>query len=214
MTRSIFKIALCAVLAAFSVNANAQKTYTEGLADYTMSIQAGAADTKVYFTTDSNMMITENAQYTLKMLADTKGSYMSILVEVPMISMKQAATLSPAEIATASKEMPKFTFSPTTETRQINGFNCKKVNAKDANSGSSSELWVTNDIKMPPNVLSAPFVNAGGVPIKFTTKQQGQMVNVELKSVSAQKVASGTFTVPSGHDKISFETLKAFSGQQ
>jgi hypothetical protein len=214
MNKAILKIALGAVLAAFSINANAQKAYTEGVANYTVSVPIGSVDTKMYFTGDSSAAVSDNGQYTLKIVADNKGSFMSILVDVPMISMKKVAVLSPSELAQANNEIPKLTFTSTTETKQINGFNCKKVNAKDTKSGSNIELWVTNDIKMPLNSISQPFANAGGVPVKFVTMQQGQMVNAELKSISAEKVAPGTFAVPSGYDKISFADLKALGGQQ
>lgn len=212
MNRSISKIALGATLALCSFNASAQKTYTEGVANYTISAPVGSMDTKMYFTNDSSAAVSDNGQYTLKILTDNKSSYMAILVNVPMISMKKVAVLSPTEVAQANNEIPKLTFTPTAETKEINGFNCKKVNAKYA-SGSNIELWVTNDIKMPSNSITQPFASAGGVPVKFVTVQQGQTVNAELKSISSEKVASGAFGIPQGYEKISFAELKVLGGQ-
>ena len=213
MNKSISKIALCAVFAAFGVNANAQKSYNEGVASYSISASMGSADTKVYFTADSSAAVTNNGMYTAKIVSDSKGAYTAILVEVPSMSMRKVAVLTPAEVAQVNGEIPKLTFTPGTETKQINGFNCKKVIAKDAKSGTDIELWITNDIKAPVTSITKPFANAGGTPVKFTTVQQGQTVNVELKSISGDKIPAGTFGIPAGYDKLSFAALKALGGQ-
>lgn len=204
---------MVAILAAFSMSAFAQKSYTQGILDYTISAPIGDANTKVYFTPDSNAAVTDNGQYTVKIVADNKNTYAAILVDISMMSMKKVAILSPTEVAQANGEVPTFTFTPGTETKQINGFACKKVTAKDAKSGSTIDLWVTNDIKLPINSITRPFAAAGGVPVQFTTVQQGQTVNVILKSISDAKVPAGTFGIPPGFDKMSFAALKALGGQ-
>ncbi len=214
MNRSILKIALCTAFAAFGVNANAQKVYNEGVANYTVSASMGSADTKVYFTADSSAAVTDNGMYTAKIVSDSKSTYTAVLVDVPSMSMRKIAVLTPAEVSQVNAELPKLTFTPTTETKQINGFNCKKVTAKDAKSGMDIELWVTNDIKAPVTSITKPFADAGGTPVKFVTVQQGQTVNVELKSIAGDKVPTGTFGIPAGYDKLSFSELKALGGQQ
>jgi hypothetical protein len=214
MNKSILKIALCTAFAAFGVSANAQKVYNEGVANYTVSASMGSADTKVYFTADSSAAVTDNGMYTAKIVSDSKSTYTAVLVDVPSMSMRKVAVLTPAEVGQVNAELPKLTFTSTTETKQINGFNCKKVTAKDAKSGMDIELWVTNDIKAPVTSITKPFADAGGTPVKFVTVQQGQTVNVELKSIAADKVPAGTFGIPAGYDKLSFSALKALGGQQ
>lgn len=202
-----------AVFMAFSISASAQKVYTEGVINYSVGAAMLTIDSKVYFSPDSSAVVTNTGEYTAKIMSDNKGSSVTILVDVPVISMKKVAMLTPAEIAQANAEIPKFTFTPTAETKQINGFNCKKIVAKDAKTGSNIDLWITNDIKTPVNSMTKPFADVGGVPVQFTTVQQGQTVNVELKSISADKPPAGTFGVPPGFDKISFADLKKLGGQ-
>ncbi|PJJ84941.1 DUF4412 domain-containing protein [Mucilaginibacter auburnensis] len=214
MNKSILKTALFAAFASFGISANAQKVYTEGVANYTVSSPMGSADTKVYFTTDSSAAVTDNGMYTAKIVSDSKNTYTAVLVDVPAMSMRKVAVLTPAEVTQVNGEIPKLTFTPTTETKQINGFNCKKVTAKDPKSGMDIELWVTNDIKAPVTSITKPFTDAGGTPVKFVTVQQGQTVNVELKSMAGDKVPAGTFGIPAGYDKLSFSALKALGGQQ
>jgi hypothetical protein len=213
MNKTILKITLGAVLAAFSINANAQKAYTQGAINYAVSAPIGTVDTKVYFTTDSSAVVTVQGPATIKVLNNSKNTFMAVVVDVPVASIQKAAVFTPAELQQAMAEVPKFTFTPTTETKQINGFNCKKVTAKEAKTGSSMDVWVTSDFSMPLNSITTPFAAAGGVPVQFTTVQQGQTVNVELKSVSTEKIPTGTFGIPAGFDKISFSDLKKVFGQ-
>ena len=207
------KITLGVVLAAFTVTANAQKAYTEGAINYSVSAPIGAVETKVYFTVDSSAVVTNQGPATIKVINDSKNTFMALLADVPLVSIKKAAVLNPAELAQAIAETPKFAFTPTTETKQINGFNCKKVIAKEAKTGSNMDVWVTSDFSMPLNSITKPFAAAGGVPVQFTTVQQGQTVNVELKSLSAGKAPAGTFGIPTGFEKISFSELKNVFGQ-
>ena len=213
MNKTLLKLTTCAMLAALSMNTYAQKAYTEGVANYTISASIGSADTKVYFTTDSSAAVTNNGAYTAKMVSDNKSTYFAVLVDVPMVSMKKAAVLSSAELTQMNGEVPVFTFTQTPETNIINGYNCKKVTAKEAKTGSTIDVWVTNDISMPVNSITKPFAAAGGVPVQFKTVQQGQTVNVDLKSISAEKVAAGSFGIAPGYEKISFADLKALGGQ-
>jgi D-alanyl-D-alanine carboxypeptidase len=178
-----------------------------------MSAAIGSADTKVYFTADSSAAVSKQEVVTVKVINDNKDSYAAIVIDVPIASIKKVAVLTAAEVKEALNEAPKFTFTPTNENKQINGFNCKKVAAKETKSGSNIDVWVTNDISMPVNSLTKPFMAAGGIPVQFTTVQQGQTVNVELKSVSAEKVPAGTFGIPAGFDKISLSELKALGGR-
>jgi len=210
MNKVILKITLGLASIGFSMSASAQKIYNAGVINYSVSAPVANVDTKVYFTADSSAAISDSGIFTAKVLSDNKGSYLAILVNVPMISVKKVSVLTPAEIAQAKNDAPRFTFSATNETKKINGFNCKKVNAKDVKNGNKVELWVTNDIKTPVNSLTRPFAAAGGVPVKFVTVRQGQTVNVEMKSISAEKVQTGTFGIPPGYDKISFSDLKQF----
>ncbi|MDB5003947.1 MAG: hypothetical protein JWQ34_2172 [Mucilaginibacter sp.] len=205
------KIALSLAFTAVAFTASAQKTYTQGVATYSLKTAMGDGESKVSFTADSNVAVTQQGPATIKMLTNSKATYFAILVDVPVASMKKAAVLTPDEIDQFVAAAPKFTFTPTTETKVINGFNCKKVDVKDTKSGSSYTAWITNDIVLPVNVLTKPFIDAGGAPIQFTSIQQGQPVNVTLKSVSEEKVPVGSFGI-AGFDKISLDDLKAMSG--
>jgi hypothetical protein len=206
------KIALGLAFTAIAFNASAQKTYTQGAVTYNMTTPQGEAESKLYFNADSNAVVTQRGPATVKMVSNTKGTFFAVLVDVPVASIKKAAVLTPDEIDQALADAPKFTFTPTTETKVISGFNCKKVNVKDAKSGSSYTAWVTNDITLPAVSLTKAFKDAGGTPVQFTAVQQGQAVEVLLKSVSEEKAPAGTFSL-AGFEKISLDDLKSMGGK-
>ncbi|WP_214070536.1 hypothetical protein [Mucilaginibacter sp. dw_454] len=206
------KIALGLAFTALAFTANAQKSYTSGTATYTLKTGMGDTESKIYFTADSNVSVTQQGPALIKILTNAKATYIAILVDVPVASIKKAAILSPDEIEQGLAAAPKFTFTPSAETKVINGFNCKKVDVKDSKSGSSYVAWVTKDISVPTNMLTRYFAEAGGVPVQFTTIQQGQAVDVTLKSVTDEKAPVGSFGIPAGFDKISLDDLKAMSG--
>jgi len=209
MNNNIIKLALGVSLSIAAFTANAQKNYTEGVVTYTTTSAMGTTETKVSFRGDSSYAAIESPPAFIKLITTTKHTYFAVLVDVPLASMKKAAVLTPDELDQASDETPKFTFTPTTETKQISGYNCKKVLAKDAKSGATAEVWVTNDITVPGNYLTLAFAGAGGTPVQITSATQGQEGTIAIKSIVEQKIPAGTFGVPKGYDKITYDELKA-----
>ncbi|MCC8426222.1 DUF4412 domain-containing protein [Mucilaginibacter sp. UR6-11] len=207
------KIALGLAFTALAFSASAQKTYTQGVAVYTLKTAMGNGESKIYFTTDSSAAVTQQGPALVKILTNSKSTYVAILVDVPVASIKKAAVLTPDEIEQGLAAAPKFTFTPAAETKVINGFNCIKVDVKDSKSGSSYVAWVTKDVVAPANSLTKYFAEAGGFPVQFTTIQQGQPIDVTLKSINEEKVPAGTFGIPAGFDKITLDDLKAMSGK-
>jgi hypothetical protein len=197
-----------------SLAARAQKVYTEGTITYTITTPRGAADAKTYFKADSNVMVTQTGPATVKVLSIGAGNYLAILVDVPVAGIKKAAVATPAELEQFLSTLPDLSFTPTTETKQIAGLNCKKVIAKDSKDNSSFDVWITNDISTPINGLSQLYTKAGGFPVQFTTVQMGQKVSVLFKSISDEKVPADTFKVPADFDKISLTDLQGLFAAQ
>jgi hypothetical protein len=208
------KIALGMAFTVAALNANAQKVYTQGTATYSASNPMGEATTKVYFTADSNATVSQMGPANLKMLANAKGTYFAVAVDVAVMGLKKAAVATPDEIDQAISEMPKFTFKPTTETKTINGFNCKKLDVTETKSGSNFTAWITNDISFPLTGVTKPFADAGGAPVQFTAIERGQKVDFTLKSVTDEKAPAGTFIIGPGFERISMDELKSMGGKR
>ncbi len=212
MKFKMFNVAIAMALSTIAISASAQKKYTDGVAVYTVSTAAGDGESTVSFSADSSIAATQQGPAAIKIISTTKGDYLAVLVDVPIASIKKAAIASPSELEQFTDARPKFTFAPTTETKTISGFNCKKVTVTNTKDNKTYEAWVTNDIDVPVNGVSILFKDAGGVPVEFVTIQQGQEVKVSLKTISEKKNPKGTFGIPSDFDKITFADLAAMRG--
>jgi hypothetical protein len=208
-----FILGIVLAFSCIAISASAQKTYTEGTATYALATPIGNVEAKIIFNADSNAFVTQQGPANIKAIENTKGTYAVVLVDVPVVSIKKAAVLTADEIKQAVTNAPKYTFTTTTETKQINGFNSKKVIAKDAKSGSTIEIWVTNDIKAPANNLTKIFEGAGGYPVQFKTTQSGQTFDATLKSIAQEKIPTGSFGIPAGFERISLNELNSMGGR-
>jgi hypothetical protein len=212
MNIKLFNVALGIVLTATTISASAQKTYDQGVMTIGTEMRGQSVEAKSYFTKDSLAMSFTTGPATIKILSDAKASFFAVLVDVPVASIKKAAIMTPAEIEQAMDQMPKFTFAPSSETKMIGKFNCKKVVATDSKTNKTYDIWVTNDIVLPPSAFAKYYAGAGGVPIKYTSFNQGQEANVTVTDISDAKAPAGTFTISPDFDKISMDDLKAMSG--
>ncbi|RYU92026.1 DUF4412 domain-containing protein [Mucilaginibacter terrigena] len=212
MKIKLFTVAMGIALTATAISASAQKAYKEGLVTISTSMQGQPVEAKNYFRADSSKLEFSAGPANIGILTDAKGSYMAILVDVAVASIKKAAIASPAEVEEAMSKLPVLTFTPGTETKVINGFNCKKVVAKDTKTGKTYDIWVTNDVSLPSTGLAKYYANAGGFPIQYTSFQDGRTTEVTVKSIVEQKVPAGTFGIASDFEKITMDDLKALGG--
>lgn len=209
-------VALGLALTATAFVANAQKSYTKGLVTYNINANGQDIEANCYFTPDSTTFGYSAGPYSLKMISTTKDDYFAVLVEVPVISRKAAAVLTPGEIEELGDAKPAYTFTSTSETKKIGDYNCIKYIAKDAQSGSTSDVWVTTDISLPPTIITKAFASIKGVPVEFAYFAPGTKVAqiVTIKSISDAKAPAGTFSIPSDFTRISYADMKAMSGRR
>lgn len=201
MKIKFFNVALGTALTAITLNASAQKNYTQGMVAYSTEMRGQQADVKSYFTADSTAAVITMGPANVKVLSNAKHDYMAVLIDVPVANIKKAGIATPAEIEQAMAAIPTFSFTPTTETKQIAGFACKKVVAKDTKSGKTYDVWITNDITVPATAFPFYYSQIGGFPVQFTAFQQGQETTITISSVSDQKAPAGTFGIAKDFEK-------------
>jgi len=212
MKIKILSVALGLALSATVMSASAQKNYTQGVVTYKTSMRGQDIEIKEYFTPDSTEASFTAGPATIKLLSDVKHKFFVVMVDVPVASIKKAAIYTPDEIDQVMSSLPTFTFTPGTETKQISGFNCKKVVATDNKDKKTYDIWVTNDITTSPTAVPEYYRAIGGFPVQYTAFQQGQSTSVTISSVSDAKAPAGTFSIPSDYDKITKDDLEAMSG--
>jgi hypothetical protein len=214
MKIQILSVALGIVLSATVMNASAQKVYTEGMVTISTGANGQTAEAKEYFTTDSVATVATMGPATLTFLGSANEKFFAVLVSVPVASMKKAGVATPDDIDQALSSYPTFTFAPTTETKVISGFNCKKIVATDNKDKKTYDVWVTNDISVPASAVPKYYSTIGGFPVQYTAFQQGRAAQATVISVTDQKAPKGTFSIPSDYDKITLEELKAMNGNR
>jgi hypothetical protein len=212
MNIKFFNVALGIVLTATTIGASAQKTYTSGVINIAGDMRGQSVAIKDYFTPDSSALTFQAGPAAIKVLSNTKKTFFAVLVDVPVASMKKAAIATPDEIDQQNTQYPKLTFAPATDTKQISGFNCKRVVATDPKTSKTYDVWVTNDVVLPPGVVPDYYAAAGGVPIQYTSFSQGQESSVTVTSITDEKAPAGTFAISADYDKITLDELKAMSG--
>lgn len=203
MNNKLLNVALGIVLAGTTLSASAQKTYTSGMVSYSTEMGGQPADVKQYFTPDSTAAVVTFGPGVVKILSTAKHDYVAVILDIPVASLKKAATATPAELEQAMTMVPSFTFTPTTESKKIGVFNCKKVVAKDSKSGKTYDIWVTNDVSAPTTAYPWYYANAGGFPVQYTAFQQGQEQSITISSISDEKAPAGTFSIGKDFEKVS-----------
>jgi hypothetical protein len=212
MKINILTAALSITLSAAVMSASAQKIFTEGIVTYKTNMRGQDVEVKEYFRPDSNAITYTVGPATIKILSDANQKSFAILLDVPQASIKKAAIMTPDEIENAKNGLPSFTYAQGSETKQISGFNCKKVVATDTRDKKTYDVWITNDIAVPLTAIPSYYKEIGGFPVQYTIFQQGQSSDVKVSSVSEQKAPAGTFGIASDFDRITMDDLKAMSG--
>jgi len=212
MSIKTLSIALGLALTATAMSANAQKKYSEGVIDFTTQMMGRPVEAKNYFRADSSAFAFSNGPANIKILTNAAATSMVVLVDVAVANIKKAAVASPDDIDQAMAALPQLTFAPGTETKVINGFNCKKVVATDKKTSKTYDIWITNDIEIPSTGIAKYYQGIGGFPVQYTSFAQGQSTEVTVKSVTEQKLPAGTFGIPADFEKITMDDLKAMRG--
>ncbi len=197
-----FNVALGIVLAATTLTASAQKSYTSGVISYPTEVRGNTAEAKEYFTKDSVATVVSFGAGSFKLLTTTKNDYVAFILDIPVMSIKKVAIATPAEIEEGMAAIPTFTFTTTTEAKQISGFNCTKVTAKENKSGKTYDVWITKDITVPESAILPYYKSIGGFPVQYTAFQQGQEISITVKTISDEKAPAGTFSYSKDFEKL------------
>ncbi|ASU34294.1 DUF4412 domain-containing protein [Mucilaginibacter xinganensis] len=209
MNIKLFNVALGVALTATAFSASAQKKYTEGVVSFSTEMRGQPAEVKEYFNADSTAALITMGPANVKILSNAKHDFFAVVLDVPVAGIKKAGIATPAEVEEAMSQLPSFTFTPGTETKQISGFNCKKVTAKDTKSGKAYDVWITNDFTVPETAMPVYYKQIGGFPVQYTAFQQGQETSITITSIADTKAPAGTFGIGKDYTRGSMADLSA-----
>lgn len=207
MNIKFFNVALGIALTATTLSASAQKKYTQGVISYSTEMRGQPADVKQYFNADSSAVVLTVGPANVKILTTAKHDYLAVVLDVPVASIKKAGIATPAELEDGMASLPTFTFTPTADAKQIIGFNCKRVVAKDSKSGKTYDVWITNDITVPTTAIPFYYAAIGGFPVQYTAFQQGQETSITLSGITDGPAPAGTYGIAKDFEKGSLADL-------
>lgn len=211
MFKSMKTGVLAAILISTAIYANAQKKITEGTIIYTMKSTAGEADQKIKFNGDISKMEIEAGPASVSIFNDSKSGMGLVLVDIPVAQKQLAAKISKEDNDKQIAAMGNGKISDlkaTGEKQVIATFNAEKYTFK-SEAGETYEIWVTNDIELPLNIITTEFKEIKGAIVKFS----GKTGTATLKSVTEGKVGEFSVTkIPSGYDEITYAELMAMQG--
>lgn len=200
--------------------AQAQKTFKEGTITYTVEydlppdqqamVAMLPAEYKVNFKGDMSVFKMDMGMFATQQVYNQSSKEILSLTDVPMQSKKVAVKMN-SEQGQKMQDLQygekDYDVKETTETKLINGYNCKKYIMNDKIASEQTEVWVTTDIKLPTNILTANYLKIVGIPVQFSTNARGLKSKMTLKEVKEETVADINFNVPTGYETLTFEEL-------
>jgi len=159
----------------------------------------------IYFKGDSTVSIQQAGPDATTVITHKPTNFMRVLLRsdkaqyaIDYTKAEQVDILPPTD----------YTYAPTTETKTILGHKATKYVLTDKTSGVGNEVWFTKDIKLVPNYVTAVFDTTYGVPLVFTSDQNGMVTRTSVKEIKFEKVPDGVFSTPAGYKKITPEQFK------
>jgi hypothetical protein len=154
----------------------------------------------VYFKGDSTVSIQQAGAEATTVITYKPNAFMQVLLRSAAAKyVIDYNKTDQAEILPASKG---YTYVSTNESKTIAGHKASKYELTDQATGLNSEAWFTKEVAIVPNYLTTVFDTTYGVPLSFTTKQNGIPVTTTVKQIMFEPVPDGVFSVPAGYQKL------------
>jgi hypothetical protein len=125
----------------------------------------------VYFNADSVVSVQAVGEESTTIITHQPSNYMLVLLKSATKHFK--VNFAKDEQAMELPDMSVYTFTKGTATKQIAGYNAQQYTMKNKISDETAEAWFTHDITLPPSSLTMGFDPAMGVPLVFSTNQNG-----------------------------------------
>ncbi len=131
-----------------------------------------------------------------------------IIQMVRLFNKKYAYIADTAAINKELKKEPEYQITPTTETKKIAGYLCKKAMVKvGEGDGLSFPIYYTDKIQLENPNWSTPFKGIDGVLMGYRIKRYGMYLEFTAVKVDPATNDDNTFKLPPDYKLISKEQL-------
>lgn len=166
----------------------------------------------VYFKGDSAVSIQASKEESTTVITNQKAAFMRALLKSDEQKKYYVIDYDKPAQAEERTSMPSYTFTKTTEHKIIAGYDAYKYNLKEKLTGEAVEAWFTKDVSIIPNSLTLNLDTALGVPLAFTSKQNGIVIKTTAKDVKFETVPDGVFNTPKGYEFLTPQKFKEMTG--
>lgn len=163
------------------------------------------SEAKVYFKGDSVVSIQQSGQESTTVITYRPTGFMRVLLK--SAEKQYVIDYNKADQDEERANMPTFTFTPTNGSKKLVGYQAKAYIMKDKMSADSTEAWFTHDIVIPPSSLTMALDTTLGVPLVFSTNQNGIITKTAVKEIRFEPVPEGTFSTPAGYEHLTPKQL-------
>jgi GLPGLI family protein len=205
---------LLVVTSFLSITSFAQKTMSEGTIVYDVVVNTGnkepqmadaldGATTTVYLKGSKSRTDMVSALGTESNIYDSKTGNAIILKEYS--SQKLMITLTKENWETKNKAYADVSFDFTDDTKEINGYSCKKAIAKMAN-GKTFNVYYTTDIVISNKEYNYTFKNLPGLAMQYEIEAGKTKIKYTVNKIDFTAVAASKFDTPkTGYRVMTYE---------
>jgi hypothetical protein len=204
-------------VAIFSKPAYSQKKVSELTLVYDAAISSGSpqpkiadafdgATTTVYLKGNLSRSEMVSALFSSATIHDSRTGAAVVLREVS--GQKLLIRLSPDNWSQKNKRYDGITFTNTSETKQIAGYNCIKAEAK-LSDGSTFTVYYTPEIVPENKDYDYQFKNLNGLPLEYELTQGKFRIRYTVSRINLNPVPASRFDVPkTGYREMTYEESK------
>lgn len=221
--KNVFKLsALLLLVTVFSVSSFAQKGKPfKGIITYSISYEGEDLDPtqkaqmpsemKLYI--KDGLMKQESISGMGKQSAISDFATKTQTILIDMMGQKLAIKTTAEETEKALSEAPKVTFEAATETKDVAGYKCKKMEITDDKENTVS-FYYTEDLGVDNPNWATPYSEIKGLLMEYSAVQADLTITYKATLVETGKVKNSDFIIPPGFKELTSEEAKAmFSGE-
>lgn len=160
----------------------------------------------IYFKGDSVVNIQKTEDESTTVITYKPADFMQVLLKSPTKSY--VIDYDKKDQDEEMRNLPTFTSIPGKGAKVMAGYQAKQYTLVDKMSLDSTEAWFTKDIAIPSSWLTAPLDTALGVPLMFSTNQNGIVTKATVKEIKLEPVPAGVFTAPAGYEHLTPTQLR------
>lgn len=212
--KGLFAIALSLGLA---LSAVAQKKVSEMTLVYDATVSTGSANPKladafdgavttVYISGNLSRLDMVSALFTSSTIHDSRAGTAVVLREVS--GQKLLIRLNQNDWTDKNKRYQGITFTDTSETKVIAGYNTTKAIAKTAD-GSTFTVYYTKDIVPENKEYDYQFRSLPGLPLEYEIVRGNLKIKYTVSQINLNPVPASKFDIPkTGYRELTYQESK------